>query len=384
MKKLSHLILLSICTLLTLTSCSNDDEEDTHYVNTVFIYMPWTGYDNSSTGSLKSSFQKNLNDIEEAIKEGEGGSQTRTLVLFADDASSSRLFEINNKGEETSTYVTYDQGAFTTTDDLIALFNKVASLSSTETYSIIIGSHGNGWLPAGTNPDMLRSFGGQSKDLQTEVEDLAEAINQSDIKKMQYICFDDCYMANIETAYALRNATKWLIASTSEIMDTGLPYSDIWKYLSSTSVDYSAIIQSFGDFYSNYTSAPYGCLSAIDCSKTEEIASLMKEFNEKYSYYTPLLSRIQALDGYATHVYYDFGSYINEICESDTTENPELYSCLEELVPYKFTTNYLYTAYQGSYTYKVTEFSGIAISDPSQNSAIMSAKKKTEWWQATH
>lgn len=112
-----------------------------------------------------------------------------------------------------------------------------------------------------------------------EVDTLADAITSSKIGKMQYVCFDDCYMASIETAYSLRNATNWLVASTSEVMDIGLPYSTVWRYLSSTNVDYSKVIDAFGAFYTNYD-YPYGALAAIDCSKTDKMAELMKALNK--------------------------------------------------------------------------------------------------------
>ena len=37
---------------------------------------------------------------------------------------------------------------------------------------------------------------------------------------MEYILFDDCYMSSIEVAYELKDVTKYLIGSTSEMMHT--------------------------------------------------------------------------------------------------------------------------------------------------------------------
>lgn len=307
-------------------------------------------------------------------------------MLFASNAASSRIFEINDDGTET-TLDSVSRGAMTTVEDLTALLNEVYSISKTETYSMIIGSHGNGWLPAGSEVFRSRAFGGMSASLQTEVSTLATAVNQSNIGKMEYICFDDCYMANIETVYALRNATNWLVASTSEIMAAGLPYSTVWKDFVATSPNYSGIVGGFGDYYS-LSGTGGGNLSAIDCTKAEEIATLMREFNQKYSYYTPVLSRIQYLDGYQNHVYYDMGSYINEMCESDTTGNRQLYNALSTLVPYKFTSTEVSTAYSdynGGYdSFPIREFSGIAISDPTTNVTANRTKENTEWWKATH
>jgi hypothetical protein len=35
-------------------------------------------------------------------------------------------------------------------------------------------------------------------------------------------------------------------------------------------------------------------------------------------------------------------------------------------------------------TFNIETFSGITISDPSQNNVAMKGKEKTSWWKATH
>ncbi len=53
--------------------------------------------------------------------------------------------------------------------------------------------------------------------------------------KMEYILFDDCYMSSVEVAYELKEATRFLIASTSEMMAYGMPYATVgsscWEIL---------------------------------------------------------------------------------------------------------------------------------------------------------
>lgn len=390
-KAIKHLIhnilgLSLILALFTFYSCGSDSDDavpERTYSNTVFVYMPWAGVANSKSGNtLLSFFHQNIRDIESAIKSGNGNTDTRTIVLLSDSASGSRLFEINDDGTET-TLANYTTGVRTSAEEIKSLLNTVAEYFPTPTYSIIVGAHGSGWLPAGSAPqNARRAFGGVGRATQTEISTLADAIVQSNIGKMQYVCFDDCYMANIETVYALRNATHWLVGSTSEVMQAGLPYASIWKYMSATNVDYSGIVTGFGDFYSHYSS-PYGALSAIDCSKADRMATLMKAFNAKYASQDYNLSDIQALDGYESHVFYDMGDYINNVCENDTADNRELYKELEDIVPYKFTTPSLYTEF-GFQSFIVRAFSGIAISDPSRNSVATASKEATEWWKATH
>lgn len=53
--------------------------------------------------------------------------------------------------------------------------------------------------------------------------------------KMEYILFDDCYMSSVKAAYELREATRFLIASASEMMAYGMLYATVgsscWEIL---------------------------------------------------------------------------------------------------------------------------------------------------------
>lgn len=386
MKKVLTLILITCA--MVLSSCHSDDEPVAirNCVNTVFVYMPWTGSATSSSNSLTSDLRKNILDIKKSIISGNGNTDsTRTIVFFASSATDGRLFEINADTTET-TIRNYSEGAMTTTNELTALLNTVAGTTGTRTYSIIVGAHASGWLPAASETYLSsRSFGGTTQALRTDITTLATAITQSAMGKLQYLCFDDCYMANVETAYAFRNVTHWLIASTSEIMAEGLPYSSIWQYLSSPTVDYSKIIAGFDSFYSDNPNYPYGTLSAIDCSKAADMATLMKTLNESTSitgeYDT---SNIQALDGYPVHIFYDMGSYLHDYCGDDSVRYKAVFDKLKELVPYHCCTPELITAMFYEAIYSVNTSSGITISDPTTSPYAKDAKTQTEWWQATH
>lgn len=68
---------------------------------------------------------------------------------------------------------------------------------------------------------------------------------------MEYILFDDCYMASVEVAYDLKEVTDYLIASPCEIMAYGMPYAEIGPHLLGK-VDYESICDAFYEFYKNY------------------------------------------------------------------------------------------------------------------------------------
>ena len=142
MKKLNIFFLLCLTMAMALVSCSDDVPDPIDpvrtYTNTVFVYMPWTGSETSASGSLTNDFRQNLRDIESTIKQGNGNTETRTIVLFADSSARSRLFEVRDDSTE-YTITNLSDGAMTTEVELRNLLNSVADYSHTDTYSIIVG-----------------------------------------------------------------------------------------------------------------------------------------------------------------------------------------------------------------------------------------------------
>ncbi len=84
------------------------------------------------------------------------------------------------------------------------------------------------------------------------ITDLAQGIEKAGMS-MNYIMFDDCLHARIvQVAYDLREVTNYLIASTSEMMDYGMPDHKTMKYLISSTPDYKALCDEFITFYNAY------------------------------------------------------------------------------------------------------------------------------------
>ena len=129
---------------------------------------------------------------------------------------------------------------------ITAILNDVKAFAPASVYTMIIGCHGMGWLPVyemkvRSAPHMkmhweyqgvplTRYFGGLTAEYQTDIKSLASGIANAGMK-MEYILFDDCYMSSIEVAYELKDVTKYLIGSTSEMMAYGMPYAAIGEYL---------------------------------------------------------------------------------------------------------------------------------------------------------
>ena len=216
----------------------------------------------------------------------------------------------------------------------------------------------------------------------TDVSTLAQGIAATGIK-MQYILFDDCYMANAETAYELRNATNFLIASTSEVIVIGMPYKSMWSSLCADVPNYATAVSKFNSFYKNYT-VPCGALSAIDCRQMESLADAMKKINAKNTFDESLRDSLQVLDGFRSTIFYDLGDYAKRL-DGKSALYTTFKTVLSKAVHATATTERLYSYLYDTPIYiNVKNYSGITISDPTKNTTALNGLKKTSWWIATH
>lgn len=402
MKRILYLLFLLIIGL-SFSSCT-DEAEDITSINqqTTIVFMPWAGDESSS--NLYPFFMQNLDSIEGAIKKA-GSMSNRVVVFLSKSSSESELYEITlvNKEIQHTTIKTYSGNLYTTADGIAQILNDVKSNAFALNYGMIIGCHGVGWTykedwtiyPYGakqrgsvkssvsTIPHYLTRFYGSVNDLSnyaTNIETLGQGIANAGIK-MQYVLFDDCYMANIETAYTLKNVTNYLIGSTSEIMAIGMPYQTIWSSLATATPNYATVTSSFYNFYSKYQ-APYGTLSVIDCRKLDDLAAIMKKINDTYKFDSSQLDSLQVLDGFNQGIFYDMKDYVLHLCKNNDMLN-DFSADLQQAVKSTVHTDSIYSAISNGYI-KINQFSGVTISDPSINSVALKGKEKTAWWKATH
>jgi hypothetical protein len=375
------LLLAFVLIAALLSSCGHDDPEPDN-THAVVFYFPYSD-------GLEQAVAANIADVKKAIVTQRGLGTTRVMVIMASSAKAGRLSEIvykNGSCQETQ-LKSYTEWSFTDRENIRTMFNDAASHANARTYSMVIGAHGSGWLPKESRPNMAKAFGGSTTATKTNIETLDSAIVQSDIKHLEYLCFDDCYMSNIETAYRLRNAVDHLIASTSEIMAKGLPYSDIWTSMNSAQPDYSAIVSGFATFYSTY-SLPYGALAVIDCRKTERAAELMSNLNTLLADTGIAPSDItpQVLDGFTPPVYFDMKDYTDRALAalgSPAALTAQFETLYSDLVMAHSSTPYLYSDYTKG-TFAVTTNCGVTISDPTVNSQATPWLHSTDFWIATH
>lgn len=390
---MSKYILLLFIPLWLLTACKSDEPapEEVRNEKTLIMYMPWST-------NLTGYFYQNIRDMEASIASMGGLSNERVIVFICKTPAEASLFEIKYENGRCRRVdiKSYASPAFTTEAGIAGILDDIIAYAPAERYSMIIGCHGMGWLPVNrsnaqkskekyhwdyTDRPLTRYFGGTTAEYQTDISTLSAAIEDTGIK-MEYILFDDCYMASIEVAYELKDVTDYLIASTCEVMACGMPYATMGKHLLGQP-DYQAICDDFYEFYSTYT-VPCGTLSVTDMSHIDEMAGLMRHINTSYAFDGYQRDQLQNLDGYTPTIFYDFSDYVNRLLEQNSAPESlktEFEETLNRLVPYKTNTETFYTATKGPL--EINSYSGITTSDPSISPKAVD-KNKTKWFYATH
>lgn len=406
MRKLS-LLLMAVAVLFI--GCGGHDDPEPDPISgpadqTVLMYMPWAGDD------LYPFLLKNMNALETAIENNGGLGKKQLMYFICFTPSRGMLINVEYKNGrcvrdtlETMAFGTIEP-SYTTTSGIVELFNKVKSNAPAKSYGLVVGCHGLGWLPKGTNLSTLayskvvgtrrhvpvtRIFGSTGdRRYQTEVSSLAKAIQQS-FGHTDYILFDDCYMSTIEVAYDLKDVTDYLIASPTEVMGDGMPYATIGGNL--LRGDYNGICDGFYNYYKDYTytfsdgyTEDYSCgtIAVINCKEIDNMASVMKTINSRYQFDTNDREKIQVMDGYEPTVFFDMGDYLTYLCK-DASLLSEARSQLNKMITYKRTTGQFYSYYNERKT-PTTVFTGITISDPTNHRNAANALESTAWWKATH
>ena len=415
-KKLFTLFICSISLAMTFTSCS-EEAFDTDSVNkqTILVFYPWTG-SQSSTGLL-GYLQNNIDSICDGIIDRKGLNNSRVLVFLSNKYNHSTLYDLQynatTKSVDRVPLKEYEGASYASAEGIADIMNEVKTQASALNYALIVGVHGCGWTyasdwsrypyyarPSVTRPrdnnfsgiqfgpdpnaPLTRFFGSVSlAENAMDISTLAEGIRESGLK-MQYILFDACYMSNIETAYELKDVTNYMIASGSEIMAAGLPYRSMWSYLNSATPNYSGIVSTSVNFYKNNSSAPFCNLAAIDCRQVEKLASVMKDINAEYQLSASVsLDSIQHLDGFRPNLFYDLETYVDSLHPSGYLLD-QFKNQLKLTIKASDHTEEAYTCIYSSDSFKIKNYCGITISDPSQHSVAIKGREKTGWWKATH
>ena len=372
-----------LCCLLSLTSCTSDPEEPPYEgpTHTLVVFMPWAD-------RLAADFDRNLTDLEAAFCQSRPQGQ-RILLVRALDIQNARLYEIKRNGKTCTrtSLKAYTTPSLTTTEGLARMLNDCRRFAPADNYAMVIGGHGMGWLPAGTDMSTVgapplhahtRFFGDRAIDYQIDCSSLADAVSATGLT-LDYILFDMCYMGSVEALYTLRHSARYLIASPTEVMSYGFPYLQAGACLF-TQPDIEGLASAYLDFYTHYV-FPYGTLAVIRSDQLENLASLVREAQTKHSLTPEDIARLQPMDALSPTLFFDLGDYLAALCHDDAPLLGSLNAQMELTVPVAVHTRQYYT--DDHTAHDIRTFSGLTTSVPS-TSPLAAGKENTEWYRDTH
>lgn len=285
---------LYILLVIVLAACSNEIPEQQpakRSGRTVLAYLI-----SNSPKSLEKNLQDNVVDMYMALAEIKDS--CTLLVFYRPQEYSSYLdvptllcFDtdgrgnINNLPALTGTDLTfesvcqvaqkkeYTMNSQIATDPVVMeeVLKDMQKIAPSDSYGLILGSHASGWMKG--NSVQSKAFG-DDDGYNINIPDLADVLKNSFSEKLDFVLFDACMMGTAEVGYELKEITSHCIASVMETPALGFPYKQIFSYLYSENIDYSAVCHEF--IFFNKINNAWGTCAVMDCSQMENLASAVK------------------------------------------------------------------------------------------------------------
>lgn len=250
-------------------------------------------------------------------------------------------------------------------------------------YGLLVFSHASGWLPKGAfgNPSSfggpVESVSGKNAPQRTIVQDGTDEMEFSDFATtvpggvFDYMVFETCFMGGVETAYELKDKTRYLVGSAAEIVSPGFTevYPQALRYLLASGEEVPAALVSFAEAYFDAWNIKTGrersaTIAVVDCSRLEALAekvrTVFRDNRDAVSSFDPDAVPVQRLDRFYG-LFRDFAHYLR--CMSDPMQYAEPDAALREAVIYKAATpgfflNVNGTPHEGGYV--IETFGGLS------------------------
>ena len=398
--KLSGLFLLLF--FFIVSSCSKDDIEEIDVIekevsHTVIVYI-------LGNNNLHNAALENINEMETIWREHYKGN----LVVVFEPKSRTKEFYMMKIEEDYNPLIIespvvkeyYDMDAMDP-EDMKSVLSDVVSLYPSDRYSLILWSHGTGWLPPYVYPKSFeitslpeeniystdvvqevspndispRAFG-ESDYLIMDIHDLCDAIPSN---VFDNIFFDACFMGSIEVLYEMRDKADYFIASPTEILSYGFPYHSVIPIMFSDTIDLTAIGESYMNFYKSLDgelqSATIGVIASLQLEGlAQQTKSLIQ--NTRQDIKQADFSNVQYYDGFQHKIYYDLKDAMSAI-----TPDINLFSKynlqFEKAITYSGHTDYFMSEF------KINRCSGISCFLPidEYNKPLNNYYKSFSWYK---
>lgn len=248
-----------------------------------------------------------LDEMVEAARAGDLG-DNRLIVYHSSRTSAPVLQEVTPDGLVTMRQYDYTQSSITV-EGMKRVIADFKSLAPAENYGLVLWSHASGWIQNGVvdnavatmsvTDGMVEAYSfGDERGRHMNVTSLQHALEG---EGFDYIYFDCCFMANVESLYQLRHVAPMFVASATELPANGMPYDENVKYLCSDTPDLVAAAKTTFDYYNALSGSNRTCtVSVIDSGGLDDLATKSGE----------MLARCDAPSDYTPQRFMTSGCYL--------------------------------------------------------------------------
>ena len=279
-KTYSCLVSCAICAVLTLSSCSKDNNtepEDKRFERAVLTYM-------ADDNNLTNYFRAEMKQVIQGTKDL---ATNNKLILFVDNNKEKPYFMQVEKGDTTRLKSFETELKSSDPQVLYDAMKYVIDNFEAKSYGLVLWGHADGWLmrksssSSSTSNSRRKAYGvdyiGGSTYM--NIPDMAKVLER--LPKLKFIFADCCCFMCVESVYELRKCADYIIGSPAEIPGEGAPYHTVVPAMfSQDSTFYKQIVDKYYEQKSGGYSVP---LVAVKTSELEDLAKSTAETLQSFA-----------------------------------------------------------------------------------------------------
>jgi len=223
----------------------------------------------SANNNLKSDAINSIEKIKEGVKEN---INNKLLVFLKTSPIDSYLIKIDKRQGVifTDTIEHYLYQNASDQNFLKKVIQDSRDAVYAKKYGLVLWSHATSWLPS-NNTIKTKSFSSDDG-LEMDLVNLKNVLPND----FEFILFDACYMGTIEVLYELKDKSKYIIASPSEVLSHSFPYHTSLSLLFGDKYDYILFCEKYIEYYSNLSFLESSATVGLyDCSYFHTLAKVI-------------------------------------------------------------------------------------------------------------
>lgn len=284
-------------------------------------------------------------------------------------------------------------------------------------YGLVLSSHSSGWMPPGYYEKPEKFEGGSPQDDDTwfssvqrrhanvaretfppiqsdpPVKSIGQDIDREESVemdladfcaaipyKMEYILLDACLNGGVEVAWALREKTRYVGFSPTEVLADGFNYPLLVSRLLQDTPDPETVCRDYMDQYLTATRNAWATITLVDVEQMQPLSDICTVLFEKYR------TQLRTLNGDLVQRYYRFNRHffydLRDILTQAGATQEELSgvdAALSACIPYMAVTDYFFSI-------PMERCCGLSMYLPSMGSDYLDNyyKQRVDWNTATH